>query len=99
MKIRNGFVSNSSSTSFYLMGVMHKDKDEPELIKGSNLCVEYACNECDDSIYIGLPPESMKEDETLRQFKQRIFDELNKIFPDEFKIEDLSWITDGGYNG
>ena len=97
MKIRTGFVSNSSSTSFCIMGVFvgecEGEKAE-ELTKGNELQVEYGCCEGDDSVYVGLPPEKMKDDETLLQFKTRIADQL-----EGYEITDLDWITDGGYNG
>ena len=103
MKIRIGFVSNSSSSSFCLFGVFvgdsNKSYDEAcKLVEGNELCVENACDECDNSVYVGLPPEKMKEDETLREFRERIKSQLAKNGLD-CKDEEISWITDGGYNG
>lgn len=53
----------------------------------------FECNY--DTYYIGGKAEMMKNDETLSQFKERIFNELKDIFnPDkikEFRFIDISW--------
>ncbi len=100
MKIRNGFVSNSSSSSFCLLGICLTDAEEEaeKLAKDNQLCVEYAIEEYDDAVYVGLPPTSMKDEETLLEFKKRIVDQLAEKDP-AYKDVKLSWITDGGYNG
>lgn len=103
MKIRNGFVSNSSSSSFCIFGINIKDDkynlDYDSLdLKGVNLDHEYAVNEYDDSQYMGMNPEKLGENETLAQFRQRIVDEFAKIGVN-VEPSELSWITDGGYNG
>lgn len=103
MKIRQGFVSNSSSSSFCIFGInITSDKyklDYDNLdLKGVHLDHEYAVNEYDDSQYMGMNPEKLGENETLAQFRQRIVDEFAKI---NIVVDpaNLSWITDGGYNG
>lgn len=103
MKIRQGFVSNSSSSSFCIFGINIKgdkynlDVDKLDL-NGVNLDHEYAINEYDDSQYMGLNPNKLGENETLAQFRQRIVDEFAKINV-VIDPKDLSWITEGGYNG
>lgn len=98
MKIRTGFVSNSSSSSFCLLGLSFETENDAPKREKSKLDFEYACNDGDDFVYLGLKPEKMNNEETLLQFKQRIVDEFAK---DGYvtTVEKLSWHTDGGYNG
>ena len=100
MKIRNGFVSNSSSSSFCILGISVDDAtyDKVQESDKCGIITECGINEGDDSKYIGLNPESMKEEETLSQFKDRIISEASKIGIVIEKAK-LDWITDGGYNG
>ena len=73
MKIRNGFVSNSSTTSFCIVGTYKDGLDwefEEELYaQGSNLS-SYG-NEWSGGRYVGLSIHQMKDEETLVQFKER----------------------------
>jgi len=50
----------------------------------------------EDDLSIGLEPTSMKDNETVLEFKKRTFKELQKLNLD-IKFEDLRWVTDGGY--
>jgi hypothetical protein len=104
MKIRTGFVSNSSSSSFCILGKSISqelyNKIEGRLDASYNgLITKCAINDWDDSKYIGMNPNKMNNDETLIQFKQRIVLEINKLTDEPVNINDLEWITDGGYNG
>ena len=76
MKIRQGFVSNSSTTSFSVIGDWVKAPDhfddpsyEMELLE-EHLCV-YSM---DGEYAVGLSYDDMKKDETKAQFEQRIKD-------------------------
>lgn len=99
MKIRHGFVSNSSSSSFCILGIVISDEDlAQQLESNTELYREYGISNYDGQTLIGMGPEKMKNDETLLQFKQRIVDEFKKQNVD-VKVEDLDWHIDGGYGG
>jgi len=83
MKIRKGFVSNSSSTSFMIYGICLGDKnmeeqDEiEEAIEGSDLA--FHRGQCDDDVYVGRDYSSIKDDETGAQFKQDVEEKLKEL--------------------
>jgi len=99
MKIRSGFVSNSSSSSFLIYGtyidadVMDCNKVE-EKLKGSDFEIEYG-EDSSYGVYIGESWDNIGDDETGFQFKKRITEELQKIFgPDiETKTLSASWYS------
>ena len=92
MKIRNGFVSNSSTTSFCVMGICGENKDN-HLCSG-NLLVSYGYP-CGDTLYVGVPIEKMEEDETLGQFRERV----KQIFLAKDMDCEPQLLTDGWYDG
>lgn len=114
MKIRIDFVSNSSSSSFMLVGQAF-DYDELEQaynklhLKKKNKVSDIPCDvaealgleyECGiDNYYemyvLGLPFHQMKDNETKKQFMDRIASALSKAF-DNVKV---AAIVDGGYEG
>lgn len=102
MKIRQGFVSNSSSSSFCVLGVLITDEqyDMADSIPYKDRILNTHCgiNDGDDSKYLGFDPYKMDENETLSQFKDRIVAEAAKIGI-EVKKNEIDWHTDGGYNG
>jgi hypothetical protein len=99
MKIRSGFISNSSSSSFCILGktITNDDYDKVDSVASKILSTHIALSGGDDR-YVGASPERMKDDETLAQFKQRIVTELKTVDISATTAE-LEWITDGGYNG
>lgn len=103
MKIRQGFVSNSSTTSFCIYGADFIN-DKAELVDGifeeKKLPREWK-NVGDPNynfrLCIGLPLSAMDDDETKKQFQNRIETQLKEWFPDmelEFKM-----CEDSYYNG
>jgi hypothetical protein len=114
MKVRTSFVSNSSSSSFCVFGVvlskeqqeksgvLRKDKwGDYHLHIEDNVSLDYCDGLGDiyeDNMSIGIQPTGMKDQETVLEFKQRVFEELKKLNLD-IAFMDLKWITDGGYEG
>ena len=91
MKIRNGFVSNSSSSSFCIMGVvLPEDFDDESWDELDNKCYQrreegkivksqWGIDEYYECKLVGASPEDMKDDETLIQFKERIVYEMKEL--------------------
>lgn len=82
MKIRNGFVSNSSTSSFCIYGAEIDDDtyekfEELNIKTFKTLEIEHGENgEC----YIGLSWPSIKDNETGKQFKERIEAKVKELF-------------------
>jgi len=101
MKIRSGFVSNSSSSSFCILGVDLTGLDEPKEWKNPKVA-QHITGIADyyELELIGANPSKMLDDETLREFKQRVLDDINQLgYSKKFTLKDLDWWIDGGYNG
>jgi len=118
MKIRTGFVSNSSSSSFCIYGIsVEKCQLIRVLNEKFNLVIEegsriskiedkvyeakidlpqmFTTND-DYRVYIGREFSSIQDDETGRQFKNGVEEEIKKIFGEE---EKCGTIEEGWYNG
>jgi hypothetical protein len=117
MKTREGFISNSSTTSFCIMGTSFgKGELENEFGKETGECediydelyerlrgtkldleIEPYC----DQYYVGLPVSNMEETETLKQFRQRAYDELLACLgPNLIKdVQEVSFVVEGWRDG
>lgn len=101
MKVRHGFVSNSSSSSFCIYGLSLDSVDMSEAIKnlgleetedsyedGENIAdaLELENHNVEDYYsYIGAEWASIGDDETGGEFKMRIENKLKKVFGDDIK--------------
>lgn len=112
MKIRASFVSNSSSSSFCIVGLYLDNKSElqdrfgvdhlnhikfPEDIKNK---LETYSPEGEDG-WIGISIFYMKEEETLLQFKHRSLAYINSVVPEgkeKFTMNDIKLHVDEYYD-
>jgi len=110
MKIRNGFVSNSSSTSFCIFGIeLNKIKNvgydgdlydfvESEYNTENPTPLEYATGlENYSGSIIGVSPDEIKEDETFGQFKARVSTRLAEVLNVDVSQIKPVYSIDGGY--
>lgn len=105
MKIRQAFVSNSSTTSFTLYGVIvPDDKTAYELARDSDLKVTYGDpNDWPQNIYVGLvlsgdfehwSGSNMRDDETKLEFMERVKVALGEDYTDK-----VAWYSESFYLG
>lgn len=97
MKTRNGFVSNSSSSSFCIYGAsVSADKVDEEKIEQMGLEVHHGDSNCyEGSVYVGRSWSGIKDDETGAQFKKNVEGLLKELL----EINKCSTIEESWYNG
>ncbi len=119
--IRNDFVSNSSRSSFMIVGYCSNydeikenlesrgiDRGDEEnvhclcdlLIEKTNAVLGHEEEITDDpyNCWFGLHYVDMKNDETKKEFEERILKEVKKIFPNA-TMKDIKYECQGGYLG
>jgi hypothetical protein len=112
MKIRQGFVSNSSSTSFCIYGaifegdeildLLHIEDEEPDYYEtidkiATELDLESGSADSEgDSFYIGKSWDGIKDDETGKQFKDSIENKIKGKFGNDIEC---STHENSWYNG
>lgn len=83
MKKRNGFVSNSSSSSFVLLGksFVNNGEDETEEIQSKARSVQLSTENGrdDDHFYLGLSLSMLPEDLTLPEMRNLIAEKISSI--------------------
>ena len=108
MKIRQGFVSNSSTTSFCILGdwvdvptcddeinPYEYDEDFKSLCRECGLACHFV--EGADGVAVGMSPYDMHDEETLSTFKARVLINMKKAGLNVEEI-DLGWIEEAYYS-
>lgn len=101
MKIREGFVSNSSSSSFCLFGTLIEDNDVFEELEDAigKVGLDYAHGiEEYEGVVVGMTPYTMSKlyrDKTIAEIEETVKHKLNLLGVNT----KVGWYIDGGYNG
>jgi len=100
MKIRNGFVSNSSTTSFCIYGIgLPKDIDRSSLKPPKDYSIE-RFQDCSDFNYaIGRDFCTIEDNETGKQFRDSVKKTIRELLNREIPDSDFDVQSDAYYDG
>jgi hypothetical protein len=103
MKIRQGFVSNSSTTSFCIYGTdlseFKEELEEKFKVEGEWAILEAVEKETglftssgqeSENLYIGRKLASIKDEETGKQFKEGVKEKIKKLMGKEIECYNIS---------
>lgn len=107
MKIRHCFVSNSSSSSFCILGVSSDGSWSEVHGKFNGLPraynIESFFDEGEDGYAIGLEVAHLDngdfENRTILDIKSEIAEKLSAVSGESYSAKDVKFYHDGGYNG
>jgi hypothetical protein len=94
MKVRRGFVSNSSTTSFCIYGAFVDTDEELMYDKCYEADLECYSYPYDRGYWVGLDWACIRDDETGAQFKARVegkLFELFKVRPEDCSTHEEAW--------
>ena len=110
MKIRLGFVSNSSSSSFCVVGKLYTNEELENLFSSEyiydkiysiceNICINSGIETYNNDDYcIGFDIYDIKDNETLGDIKNKVLKEIQK-FDKNADISQIQIMVDGGHQG
>jgi hypothetical protein len=112
MRIRDGFCSNSSSSSFLIYGLFLEEAELADLLgltedeesyndiyeKLEELNIDYHYPDGYDGYYVGESLENCRDDQTMGDFKKQVRDDLNSKFKKKVPDENFG-IHEEAYYG
>jgi hypothetical protein len=100
MKVRMGFVSNSSSTSFCIFGIVVSESQlDCRQIKDRSLKACRGIDELYGEYAVGTHPDNLDVNKTIAQHRIEMAEKLSKAMGYQVEPTDIKFYSDGGYEG